>query len=109
MQAEIVTKNVSTNCQVELVCASDLMSDVLAFSRPGSVLLTSLVSPQAIRTAEIADISAICFVSGKKPSPDVITAAEECGIPVMVCNYSLYTCSGKLFEIGLLGCQEVHG
>ena len=82
------------------------MSDVLAYSRPGSLLLTSLVSPQAIRTAEVADITAICFVFGKEPSADMISLAEEGDITLLVSKYSLYCASGKLYKIGLKGCLE---
>ena len=34
-------------------CGSDLMSDVLAFVKDQSLLLTGLVNPQVVRTAEI--------------------------------------------------------
>ena len=43
-------------------CGSDLMSDVLAFVKDQSLLLTGLVNPQVVRTAEMMDIIAICFV-----------------------------------------------
>ena len=82
------------------------MSDVLAYSRPGSLLLTSLVSPQAVRTAEVADITAICFVFGKEPSADMIALAEDGDIPLLVSKYSLYCASGKLYEIGLESCLQ---
>ena len=34
-------------------CGSDLMSDVLAFVKDQSLLLTGLVNPQVVRTAEV--------------------------------------------------------
>jgi hypothetical protein len=50
-------------------CSADLMSDVLAYIQPNAVLLTGLVNPQVIRTAQMADVAAIVFVRGKIP-PD---------------------------------------
>lgn len=51
--------------EVRSACGSDMMSDVLAFSKDHSVLLTGLCNPQVIRTAEMLDIVCIIFVRGK--------------------------------------------
>lgn len=40
-------------------CGSDMMSDVLAFVKEQAVLLTGLVNPQVIRTAEMMDMQCI--------------------------------------------------
>ena len=50
--------------EVKSACGSDMMSDVLAFSKDHSVLLTGLCNPQVIRTAEMLDIVCIIFVRG---------------------------------------------
>ena len=47
--------------------ACDLMSDVLAFCAPGSLLLTGLTNVQIVRTAQMLDIPAVIFVRGKIP------------------------------------------
>ena len=47
-----------------------MMSDVLAFSKDHSILLTGLCNPQVIRTAEMLDIVCIIFVRGKRPDDD---------------------------------------
>lgn len=109
LHAELITKELSANQLFKVVCASDLMSDVLAYSIPGSLLLTSLASPQAVRTADVADILAICFVFGKQPSEETISLAAETNIPLLVSKYSLFCASGKLYSIGLAGslpCDE---
>ena len=41
---------------VDTACGSDLMSDVLAYVKDQAVLLTGLVNPQVIRTAEMMDM-----------------------------------------------------
>ena len=82
-------------------CASDLMSDVLAFSRTGAVLLTGLVNIQTIQTAFIAEISAVVFVRGKKPGEDVLSLAREKKIPVLATPYSMYEACGLLYARGL--------
>ena len=66
-------KNISTsddlnNIVVNNAYACDLMSDVLAFCTPGSLLLTGLTNVQIVRTAQMLDIPAIIFVRGKGPA-----------------------------------------
>ena len=58
--------------EVKSACGSDMMSDVLAFSKDHSVLLTGLCNPQVIRTAEMLDIVCIIFVRGKKPDESML-------------------------------------
>ena len=53
--------------EVKTACGSDMMSDVLAFVKDQSVLLTGLMNPQVVRTAEMMDMHCIVFVRGKKP------------------------------------------
>jgi predicted transcriptional regulator len=82
------------------------MSDVLAFSRAGALLLTGLVNVQTIRTAYIAEIVAVVFVRGKKPDETVISAAREKGIPVLGTPYSMYEACGILYQHGLVSTME---
>lgn len=91
---------------IQFGCASDLMSDVLAFSRSGAVLLTGLVNAQTIHTAFIAEISAIVFVRGKRPAADVVALAAEKGIPLLGTPYSMYEACGKLYSTGLGSTME---
>lgn len=92
---------------VATACGCDLMSDVLSFTKPGSVLLTGLTNGQVIRTAEILDLKAVVFVRNKKPDSDTVRLAEECGIPLLTTRYPLYESCGLLFAKGLRGCIDV--
>jgi predicted transcriptional regulator len=91
---------------VKFGCASDLMSDVLAFSRAGALLLTGLVNVQTIQTAYIAEIVSVVFVRGKKPDETVVSAAREKGIPVLGTPYSMYEACGILYQHGLVSTME---
>ena len=101
LDAELLTKTADTRRSLSTAYASDLMSDVLAFGSANSMLLTSLASAQAVRTAEVADIIAICFVLGKKPDERAVALAEESNIPLMTTQASLFSASVKLHEMGL--------
>lgn len=92
--------------QIEYGAASDLMSDVLAFSKAGALLLTGLVNTQTIHTAFIAEIKAVVFVRGKKPDSDMIKLASEKKIPLLGTHYSMYEACGLLYRNGLMPTME---
>ncbi len=89
--------------EIKSACGSDMMSDVLAFSKDHSVLLTGLCNPQVIRTAEMLDIVCIIFVRGKKPDPAMLEMAEDRGLIVMETGHRMFTACGMLYEAGLHG------
>jgi predicted transcriptional regulator len=81
--------------------ACDLMSDVLAFCSPGSLLLTGLTNVQIVRTAQMLDIPAIIFVRGKVPLEETVNLAQENGIPILITKYSMYETCGILYARGI--------
>lgn len=69
LQADLVCGADHLETEVHNACGSDMMSDVLAFVKDQSVLLTGLVNPQVVRTADMMDMVCIVFVRGKDPTP----------------------------------------
>ena len=98
--AELSKKDIHT------ACGCDLMSDVLAFVKDQSLLLTGLINSQVIRTAEMMDIIAVCFVRGKNPPEDVVALAKEKGITILTTEHQLYYSCGILYEKGLRGRND---
>ncbi|MEN6357121.1 MAG: hypothetical protein ABFD83_08570 [Armatimonadota bacterium] len=91
---------------VSSACGCDLMSDVLAFTRSGSVLLTGLTNPQVIRTAEMLDLKGIVFVRDKRPDEHTVRMAQSLGLVLILSPHPLYESCGKLYKAGLEGCRE---
>lgn len=87
-----------------MACGADLMSDVLAFTHAGTLLMTGLTNPQVVRTAEMAGIVAIVFVRGKLPPAETIALAKEKGIPLLASKYTMYETCGRLYQAGLPSC-----
>jgi len=81
--------------------ASDLISDILAFRGPSSLLLTGITNPQVVRAAEILDFDAICFVRGKRPPPETVELAKGKAIPLFVTPLSMYESCGRLYARSL--------
>lgn len=87
--------------EVTACFAADLMSDVLAFSRPGALLMTGLASIQSAHTADVADLAAILFVAGKRPAPPVLELARDKQIPLLTTPLTMFEACGRLWARGL--------
>ena len=103
LDAEIITGGDLVDGEVYSACGSDMMSDVLAYVKDQAVLLTGLVNPQVIRTAEMMDMKCIVFVRSKKPSEAMISMAEDDGIVMMASDMRMYDACGTLYVNGLIG------
>ena len=83
LDAVCLTGENHLDSEVVSACCSDMMSDVLAYVKDQGVLITGLINPQVIRTANMMDMICIVFVRGKKPTEEMVELAEECGIAIM--------------------------
>lgn len=109
LNAEILSgedDSVLKSKDIHTACGCDLMSDVLAFVKDQSLLLTGLINSQVIRTAEMMDIVAVCFVRGKTPPEDVIELARKKDITILKTSYPLYLACGMLYQNGLRGREN---
>lgn len=101
--AEVLCGDDILDNEVSYAFGSDLMSDVLAFVKGKTILLTGLTNQQVVRTAEMADLNAIVFVRGKRPEEDIVELAKEKGMVLLLTRDTMYTASGKLYSNGLQG------
>jgi predicted transcriptional regulator len=97
----LLTPDVDINRTVKGGCGADLMSDVLAYIQPEAVLLTGLCNPQVVRTAQMADITAIVLVRGKMPPQETIDLAASENIPLITSPYGMFELCGRLHNAGL--------
>lgn len=102
LDAVVETGEAKLDMEVKTACGSDMMSDVLAFVKEEGLLLTGLVNPQVVRTAEMMDIKVIVFVRGKVPSAEMIELAEERGMVLMRTQKPMYVACGELYQAGLV-------
>ena len=105
LDAEVITGDDLLETDVKMACGCDLMSDVLSFVKSGSLLLTGLTNPQVVRTAEMADLAAVCFVRGKIPDTETIDMAKSRDIPLLTTHLLLFESCGRLHREGLSGCS----
>jgi predicted transcriptional regulator len=103
LQCEVLTGENGLSTEVETVVASDGMSEILAFARPGALMLTGLTNVQSVRTADIANVQAVVYVRGKRPDERTIGLAREKKIPVLSTALGMFDVCGMLREAGLKG------
>ncbi|MEA4815639.1 hypothetical protein SDC9_136491 [bioreactor metagenome] len=106
LKAKVMTENADLSAECYRACGADLMSDVLAFSKDKSILLTGLMNIQVVRTAEMMDIKTIIFVRGKIATPEIISLAKEMEITILCTDYPLYEACGILYSKGLGNVEE---
>ena len=89
--------------EIQAAAASDMMSEVLAYVKDQSVLLTGLLNPQAIRTAEMMDMHCIVFVRNKIPTGAMLELAAERSMCLLSTKFTMFTACGLLFQNGIKG------
>ena len=109
LEAEIISGEELLDVEIERAGASDLMSDVLAFGKPGLLLITGLSNAQSVRTASIIGAKAIVYVRGKKPDKEGAELAAQKKIPILSTKFLMYRTCGLLFSSGLHGITDLPG
>ncbi|MFA5321587.1 MAG: DRTGG domain-containing protein [Smithella sp.] len=106
LDAHVIVGEEKMDIEVSTAFGADLMSDVMAFAKAGSLLLTGLTNPQVVKTAASRNIAAIILVRGKEPSTEAIDMARELKIPILTTKYILFETSGILYSKGIVGCLK---
>ncbi len=106
LDAEVLVGQDCMDVEIRDAFASDLLSDVLAYAKEGTLLLTGITNPQVVRTAELLELRGIVFVRGKKPNEDSVKLARAKKIPLLCTPYIMFETCGRLFRNGLVGCIE---
>ena len=102
----LLTPDVPLTREVKGGCGADLMSDVLAFSRSGALLVTGLASIQSVHTADVADMRAILYIHDKRPADAVADVARQKQIPLLTTRRFMFETCGVLYRRGLLAADK---
>ena len=98
LNAQLLTPQADLEQEVHTACGSDMMSDVLAYVKDQSALITGLTNPQVVRTAEMMDM--ICA------DDTIVNLAAQRNIAILQTPYSMFTACGMLYQHGLRGGGE---
>jgi hypothetical protein len=95
------------NIRIGSIVAGDLMSDILVTIDPGCLLVTSLATEQAIRTADIVSACAVLLVNDKLPSQGMKSLAHENGMMLMATPLPMYDACAALSQIGIPIAKDI--
>jgi hypothetical protein len=90
---------------IQRIVASDLMSDVLVVHDDDILLVTSLVSDQVVRTADLIGAAGIIIVNGKQIPNSTHALGKELDIPLISSPLDKYSACVALARAG----APVHG
>ncbi len=96
LSAEVLEGEENLSATVEHIYASDLMSDVLAFGKPDSILLTGLATQQAIISAHMAEFKGVVLIRGKRPKDGAEKFARDNHLVLMSTELDMYDACIKI-------------
>lgn len=106
LEAKVLAGEEFLDRQIETCCGSDMMSDVLAFTKSNTLLCTGLTNMQVVRTADMTELSGLVFVRGKVPDQEIVEAAVDDMLPILVTEHTLFDACGILYSAGIRGCSK---
>jgi hypothetical protein len=77
----------------------DLLSDVMANSRKGDLLITRQVHQNIVAVASLNELAGIILVQGAEPTAETLTKAAREKIPLLVADMSAFEVAGRLFPM----------
>ncbi|MDR1637725.1 MAG: hypothetical protein LBR93_10375 [Treponema sp.] len=83
---------------------SDLLSDVMANAKEGGALITIQAHKNTVAVATLVNITAILVCNSRPLPEDMLEAAKNEGIAVLLTKENQFTVSGKLY--GLLRKEQ---
>ncbi len=101
LKCDILNMDCGMDVVVDSVYATDLMSDVLANCKSGSLLLTILPNLQSVRAAEMTEVTVVCYVSGRLPKPEALAHGKNKRLTLLTTEFSMYRACSLLHDAGL--------
>lgn len=78
---------------------SDLLSDVMANAKEGGALITVQAHKNTVAVATLVNIHVVIVCNSRLVPEDMINAARDEGIAILLCKENQFTVSGKLYAL----------
>ncbi len=101
MSLELKTAETDLTREVTSGYVSDMLSDVIANAREGSVWVTFQSHLNIVAVASLKGISGIILVNGRIPAEETIKKASAENVPIMTTSLTAFDLVGKLYALGL--------
>lgn len=87
--------------EIDGAFVSDMVSDVMASAKVGSVWVTVQTHKNVVAAANLVDLAAIIIVRGKKVPDDTIELADRAKMTVFATDEDTFQVAIKLYEAGI--------
>ena len=77
----------------------DLLSDVMANSHKGDILITRQIHQNIVAVASLNELAGIVLVQGAEPAPDTLEQAEKEKIPLLVADMPAFEVAGRIYQM----------
>lgn len=96
----------NTEAEIEVTggYASDLLSDVLANAKNGTLWITNQKHQNIIGVAVMLNLSGVIISGGIDPDPNTVEKALEENVPLFTTDMSTFELVGNLYGMGIRGC-----
>jgi len=98
LNAEISQKEFE-DAEVSGAYTSDLLSDVMANAKEGGALITIQAHKNTVAVASLVNISVLIICNSRPLPDDMLAAAKDEGIAVLLTKENQFTVSGKLWSL----------
>jgi len=93
-----------TDIEVIYGYASDLLSDVLAKAKNGTLWVTNQKHQNIVGVSVMLDLSGVIIAGGIEPDENTLEKAEAENLPLYITDMTMFELIGKLYEIGIRSC-----
>ncbi|MCL2834601.1 MAG: hypothetical protein FWD78_15635 [Treponema sp.] len=93
-----ISQDVFNDVPVTGAYTSDLLSDVMAHAREGGALITIQAHKNTVAVATLVNVSCIIICNNRPLPADMLAAAAEERIAVLVTGENQFSVSGRLWE-----------
>ena len=105
LRMKVETAEESLQQEVKGGYVSDLLSDVMAQSKPGDIWVTLQAHPNIIAVATLKELAGIIIVQGRKPDEETVVKAKSENFPILVSDLQAFEIVGRLYQMGISGMR----
>ncbi len=106
LDGEVISGEDKLDEDVKSIGAGDMMSEILAFAKPGMMILSAQSSPQSVRTGIVTEILGLVIISGKNIPQQTIEMAKQNNFLLIRTKYYMFSTCGRLYKAGFKGIDE---
>lgn len=87
------------NVEVRGGYVGDLLSDVMANSHKGDLLITRQIHQNIVAVASLKDLAGIVLVQGAEPAADTLEKAAREKVPLLVSDMPAFEVAGRIYHL----------